>query len=196
MKKFSAALGWLRDTTTWSLIGYYDYQYCCSIDFFILYEDEHPGYVYYSLTLVCFNLVLSVAIVVSYIIVTFEVYKKDRFCFAWCKYIIFCYFWKNFDVFKRKNAVREAENRKVFKRISFILLTDLLCWIPLCLISLSIWCISMSKENLIYLMKNAIPFKFTFLILFSLNSILNPYIYSYHRLSSLYKKIQRIFYST
>jgi len=195
MEKFSTAVGWVRDTANWSLVGHNDSQYACSMDFFILHE-EYRGSVYYSLTLVCFNLALSVAIFLSYLIVTLKVYEKEGFCFVWCKCFISCYLWRNFDIFAQAKSARSAENRKIIRRISFILLTDLLCWIPLCLISLVIWCISTTKENVNNLRKDVIPFSVTFIILSIINSILNPYIYSYRRLKSLFKKIKRIFSST
>jgi len=186
MEKFSSAVGWVSecDTTKWSFVGHYDFRYSCSIDFFILYE-EYRSSVYFSLILVCFNLVLSITIFSFYVIVTRKVYKKDQFCFVSCKRLVSCCVWKKvsktIDVFAQANAIRSAENKKIFKRISLVLITDLLCWIPLCLISLIIWCISSFKEiDLIrYVYEKGIFIDFSFLILLSVNSILNPYLYSY-----------------
>jgi len=200
MEKFSAALGWVNlDSANWSFVGYYDYEYPCALNFFILDEVYNISSVYYSLILVCFNLLLSVAIFISCILVTFEVSEKEDHCFVCRKCLFCCCFWKecirNVDSFAKKNAVKSAENRKIFRRITFILITDLLCWIPVCIISLVVWCISSTEEYLNDLQKNYIAFKFTFIILLCFNSILNPYLYSYHIWSGLYKKSKQIFYS-
>ena len=141
MQKFSSAFGWVNsDTENWFFVGYYDIQYTCSTDF-LANEDFRPAH-YLSITFVFFNLIVSLLILISYILVSIKIYKNESLSFVPCKG---CMLWRNCcekvlgnnAFFQETNSFRSAENQEMFKRISFIVLTDLF-WIPLFIASLVI----------------------------------------------------------
>ena len=193
MQKFATALGWVNlDTENWSFVGYYDIQYSCSIDF-LANEDFRPAH-YLSLTFVFYNLIVSLLILISYILVSIKVYKNESLNIVPCKG---CMLWRyccekvlsNAAFFHEANSLRTAENQEMFKRISFIVLTDLLCWIPLCIASLVIWRFP-AKIHREELLEIAIPFQITTSIVVPFNSILNPYIYSCNFWRRLFKTLK------
>jgi len=120
---------------------------------------------------------------VFYIVITIKVNKRNIACFNQfscrsCKKQL-----NNDDVhFRQANVARSAENQQLLKRISIIILTDLICWMPLCIISLAFWHIPVFEhfKDLEEYLTFAIPYETVTLFLFSINSILNPFIYSLH----------------
>jgi len=197
MEKFSTALGWIDlNSKFWNLIGYYQYQYTCSPNYLIF--DNSSRSAYFSLALVFCNLIVSVAILISYVLVTFTLYEKNKFRFVFCKCcmsICSCKkILRNNDFEEAK--IRSAENQKIFRRITLILLTDILFWIPLCLISLVVWTIASTVQDPKDLVENVIFFKITLLVLVSFNSILNPYIYSCPLWSKIFERIKSKFSKT
>ena len=186
-QKFSASLGWIRfEPRNWKLVEFYDSKYLCSTDFIV--ENDKQLHHYFDLTLVFYNLTISVAIVIAYVLVTIKLRDKHSgMFFAYCKW-----FSGNFSCICEKNghlnAVRLAENRKLFRRISIIIMTDVACWVPICL--MSIVNRQFSSKNAEELLKHSISFNTVILILVPLNSILNPYIYSVHLWKLLFKHIK------
>jgi len=199
MEKFSFAMGWVNlKTENWNPVGYYDYQYLCLADFVILNEDYRRFSISFSLVFVISNLIISVAIVISYIVIAVNLYGRVCLNIVHCKFCSFCFSCEKFfdinAVSQSSNNVRSAENRKMFKRISFIVLTDLLCWIPMCISSLVIWHFQNTiEQNLHDTLKVAIPFQTASLVLIPLNSILNPYIYSSNLWKYLFQMIKMKF---
>ena len=199
MEKFSSALGWADfETESWSTVGLYDYQYTCSLDLFIfsgdyLYRDANN----FKLTFVLYNLIVSVVVLIFYSVITFKVFEIDKYCLNSCKCWKLC--WEkcgNGMFFHKKNAFRSAKNRRMLKRISFIVMTDIMCWIPLCIASLVVWNVPLNSEtiqNLGDYLSNTTPFQIVLVTVVPLNSILNPYIYSSHMWKSVFKKIRKLF---
>ena len=194
LEKFSNVLGWINvEREKWDLIGFYGSKYLCFTDFHVGTEDRQFGY--FHLALVFYNLAVSVAILVAYILVSMRLsYKTDGlFCFAVCRWCMPCCSCKNYSTknvgARRKNAARLAENRKLFTRISIIILTDIICWIPVCIASLGIW--RFPAQNA----KEELQFSFVLhhvtLVLVPLNSLLNPYIYSSRLWLLLFKKLRK-----
>ena len=71
------------------------------------------------------------------------------------------------------NAGISAENRKLLRRISIIILTDVACWVPICVMSIVNWQFSFKHTK--ELLSRSISFHTLTLILVPLNRILNPY---------------------
>ena len=200
LQKFFTALGWINsDRDDWDFVGYYDLRYTCSITYFAE-NESFRSYSFYALMLVFCNLVLSITTLIFYIIVTFKIYESS------CLHCVYCKQCLNFFSGKKSNnnaivgpakAMRAAENREIFRRISIIVITDLICWIPLCITSLIIWKISnatvISWEEYLAI---AVPFQTATLILVPVNSVANPYIDSYKLWIQLFKKIQNVLYRT
>ena len=199
-KKFSTALGWVDfETESWSTVGIYDYQYTCSPDLFLFSGDYYRDANNFKLTFVLYNLIVSVVILIFYSVITSKFLKSDIFCLKSCN----C--WKlcrencgNATVSLERSAFSSAENRRMFKRILFIVLTDVMCWIPLCIASLVIWNIPLNPEttkNLGDYLSYITPFQITLLTLVPFNSILNPYIYSSHMWRRVFKIIRKLFFA-
>ena len=119
---------------------------------------------------------------ITYSAITLKVCEKYQMPFEQCKCSsVYCCkgLFSNTVLFQGAKAVRSAENRKIFKRISFIVLTNLLCWIPLCIASLVVWHYpSTNVHNVNQLFSTLIPFQIVMLTMVPFNSLLNPYIYS------------------
>ena len=200
MKKFSSALGWVDfETENWSAVGIYDYQYTCSPGLFLINVNYFDDVNNFTLIFVLYNLIVSVVILIFYSVITFKVFEIDKFCLNSCK----C--WKLFMkkcgkamFFHEKSAFQSTENRRMLKRISFIILTDIMCWIPLCITSLVLWNVPINPEiiqNLGDYLSYIIPFQIILLTVVPFNSILNPYIYSSHMWRRVFKKIRKLLFA-
>ena len=196
LQKFSNVLCLLHfDTDNWTLLGYYNFMYTCTANF-IPHEEEYHRSNHFGLSIVIYNLILSVGILICYILVTIKIYENDKCCLAPCRLCtskFCCHFTKflcNNALFQRQDSTvigsRCAENTKMLKRITVIVLTDVICWIPVCVISLVIW--KLSDENTFHI---RVLFQTVTLVLIPFNSIVNPYIYSIHLWGRLLKKLRR-----
>ena len=199
MEKFSSALGWADfETESWSTVGIYDFQYTCSLDLFLFSGDYYRDANNFTLTFLLYNLIVSVLILILYSVITFKVFEIDKFCVNSCN----C--WKlcqekcgNAKFFHKRSAFRSAKNRRMLKRISLIILTDIMCWIPLCIASLVLWNVPLNSEtvqNLGDYLSYITPFQIVLLTVVPLNSVLNPYVYSSHVWRRMFKKIRKLLY--
>ena len=196
LEKFSNVLGLLHSKTdNWTLLGYYNFVYTCSANF-VSGEEKYHRSNHFGVCLVIYNLILSVGILICYMLVTIKIYENDKCCFAARKFCTskFCF---NFTKFLCNNAFfqrqensavgsRSAENFKMLKRISVIMMTDVICWIPVCVASLVI-----RQPSVETTFKTRIQFLTAIFVLVPLNSIINPYIYSIHSWGRLLKKLRR-----
>jgi len=144
MQKFSAALGWVNlDTKEWNLVGYYNFQYACTANFYIFTTSHHYSN-YFSFIFVFYNLIVGLLIFIFYVLVTIKVNGRDVRCLSnskWCN-LPSCSGRKirsNNAHFQSNNAERSAENRRIFKRIAIIVFTDVICWIALGITTLVLW---------------------------------------------------------
>ena len=48
----------------------------------------------------------------------------------------------------KKSAFRSARNRRMLKRVAFIVMTDIMCWIPLCIASLVLWNVPLNPKTI------------------------------------------------
>ena len=153
----------------------------------------------FTLTFVLYNFIVSVLTLIFYSVITFKTFDIDKFCLNSCK----C--WKLCEekygkamFFHKKSALRSIKNRKMLKRISFIVMTDIMCWIPLCIASLVLWIVPLNPEtiqNLGDYLKYLAPFQIVLLTVVPFNSILNPYIYSFHMWRRTFKKIRKLLFA-
>ena len=129
------AVGWVNlEIKDWIFCVVYSSQYSCSLNFVIVNRDDQIYQNYFKSTFVLYNLIVSAAIFICYILVTIKIYEKDSFCFNRCKI-----FRNNNASFQAENSARNVENRQMFKRISLTVVTNLMCWVPLCIVSITIW---------------------------------------------------------
>jgi len=198
MEKFLTAVGWVNiGAENWTSFGYYSLQYACSLDFFLT-NEEYRLFNDFTLSFVLYNLIVGIVILISYVVMTNEDCENENTsCFVQCRCCNPRYSCKRFLnklTFFNKNDVRSAENNAVFKRISIIIFTDLMCWISLCIASLVLWHFSSNhSQNRRDFLTNLLSFQTAMLVLVSINSILNPYIYSFHLWRYLFKKIKSNF---
>ena len=200
MEKFSSALGWVDfETENWSTVGMYDYQYTCSPGLFLINVDNYHDVNNFTLIFVLYNLIVSVLILIFYSVITFKTFEIDKFCLNSCKCWKLCgEKYGNAMFFHKKSALRSTENRRMLKRISLIILTDIMCWIPLCIASLVLWNVPINPEtiqNLGDYLKYKTPFQIVSLTVVPFNSILNPYIYSIHMWRRMFKKIRKLLFA-
>ena len=198
MEKFSSALGWADfETETWSTVGIYDFQYTCSLDLFLYSVDYYRDANNFTLTFVLYNLIVSVVILILYSAITFKVFEIDKFCSNFCKCWKLCREKRgNAMFFHKRSAFRSAKNRRMLKRVSLIILTDIMCWIPLCIASLVLWNGPLNPEtaqNLGDYLSYTTSLQIILLTVVPLNSILNPYIYTFHVWKGMFKKIRKLF---
>ena len=90
---------------------------------------------------------------------------------------------------KKKPKKQKTENKQIYKRIFAIVITDLVCGIPICIIGLVHYfggLLSVSIEFRFTNFTNLAPI--LVMVLIPINSVVNPYIYSFHLWKSLYKR--------
>ena len=196
MTKFSTAVGWVNlDEEDWTFWGVYSGQYSCSLNFVIVNRDDQIYQNYFKSTFVFYNLIVSAAILICYILVTIKIHEKNSFCFNHCK--IFRN--NNADVHV-ENSARNVQNNQMFKRISLIVVTDLMCWVPMCIASITIWNVPFEEFFALFgrtpdYLTITLLIETILLIAAALNSVLNPYIYSWHLWKKLFEKVRKVFVS-
>lgn len=174
------------NSDVWSPVGFYNTQFYCTMSF-IITKSAVEGANAFTLSIIAFNLISCIVIIVAYIVLYISVAesKPKLFCFPMTR--------------KRSNSnnnvieqtqQRKAENQKLFCTITVIVLTDVVVWLAMCLISLSYWDMySVINENSLdpYLDIYA-WFQSLIFCLVPINSVLNPFIYFYHFWSNLLTK--------
>ena len=195
MTKFCTAVGWVNlEEEDWTFWGVYSGQYSCSLNFVIVNRDDQTYQNYFKSTFVLYNLIVSAVILICYILVTIKIYEKDSFCFNLRKV-----FRNNNASLQAENSARNVESRQMFKRISLIVVTDLMCWVPMCIASITIWNVPFEEFFALFGSTSEDYLTITLLIetilltAASLNSVLNPYIYSWYLWKKLFEKIRKIF---
>ena len=197
MEKFSSALGWVDfETESWSTVGIYDYQYTCSPDLFLFNGEYYRDANDFTLTFVLYNLIVSVVILIFYSVIIIKFFETAKFCFNFCNCWKFCSeTCRDRMFFHDRSAFRSTEDRRILKRISLIILTDTMCWVPVCIASLVTWNVQLDAEtiqNLGDFLSYITPFQIILLTVVPFNSILNPYIYSSHMWKRVFKKIRKL----
>ena len=193
MEKFSTALDWADfEKENWTTVGIYSYPYACSPSLFLQPGKHYRNVNNFKLTFVLYNLVVSVVVFIFYALITKRFCIFDSLWLNQCKCCMFCH--QNSMASQERNEFKSAENQRMFKRISFIVLTDIIVWIPLSIAALAISHVTEAEmQNLGELFDYSIPLDITTLLVVPLNSILNPFLYSCHMWSSLFKNIKQIF---
>ena len=175
------------ETQSWRYVGYYNSQYACSISYTVDRTEIMP-LDYFTLGVVSHNLFACFIVFCAYSHVVASVFRKGNknliaALFNRCKTKQLA------STRSRHESVKDNENQTMFCRITAIVLTDFISWLPLCVIFLLYWCDSEdevhSKFALIYGRIQTLV-----LWMISLNSIINPYIYSIPLWKSLLQKLK------
>ena len=168
--------------------GYYNGQWACTMKFFLSHKNPAS---YFTLPIVLYNMIGFIFILSSQIVITW----KTSTCSAIGSHLLSCC--RCFGPKKEQKVLsqqqkREAENRKMHRRMLFIVLTDFCCWIPISVFSLDFYVRSMYAPRCTFLSyKRAIEHRFpTFLmLLLPINSAINPFIYSFRLWKPLRKAL-------
>ena len=178
------------DVTTWSYIGFYSGQYFCTLSLIV-----PDGFIkeasYFTLAIVVINLFFCVIVITAYSIIYLSVIGLiTRF---------FSLVLPNEARSRSKDISnvnqsehRKIENHKLFCTITVIVLTDVILWLSMSIISLIYW----RKFNVQYYDKLGSflevyrTFHDAMFYLTPINSVLNPFIYFHHFWSDLYKKLK------
>ena len=188
LEKATAVLGLANfNTEKWSLVGYYDLQYACATNFFLTGENPVRKFNFFTLSFVIYNFMTTIVILITYILVTCKISGR-----VFAAHI--CDGCSPGKRSLRKNVpiseLRSNENRHVLKRISVIILTNLFCWLPLCIAAIVIGNVRVDTSDGRDVLRQALSIQTAMLLIVPFNSFLNPYIYSYHLWKALFVKMR------
>ena len=163
--------GILKDND-FNYLGYYSYYYSCTLRTIITtpFFDQ-----YYTLSILIYNFVAFIFIFTACIVICKHLAKNT----------------KNVEQNGRTvNEKKLSENNKIYLQLFLVIATDFLCWIPICVTAFYYYFSDhMSSES-----KNcdraSAFFKMScaVLILMPINSVINPYLYSWHLWKKFLKK--------
>ena len=181
LRKAMGSFGLLNTATDdVALFGYYNFQYTCSMS--IITDETNLTFLnFFNLAIISYNLLASISVLIAYFLISVNVsgYQNIIFNMLKCK--------------KREddplNKLREPENQRLFRRISIVVATDLLCWLPICITSLLFWT---SDELFSSPVQSSIDFQTILIFVMSINSICNPYIYSYMFWKNFFRRIKHL----
>ena len=167
------------ETDNWNLIGYYDSRRGCTLEVLTLAKHQFS---YFSMACLLYNFLSFLFILIAYAVVLRDL-SLTRHCMSSC-----------FSKIEKRNSAHvdntSTENKKVYYRIFLVVFTDMFCWMPVCVIGLIYFVKSITIPDFystgwIPFPREAIPLVVVALV--PINSVVNPYIYSYH----FWKKICR-----
>ena len=168
-------------------MNFVDYYYPnggCTVEFFNTARNDTVSY--YSLCFLILNLIGYIFIIIAYLIISKKISSLRLLNLLPCLAKSNCL--KTQDNYRTKKIT--AENNQIFRRIFIIIITDLICGIPICLIGLSFYFDTLINDcgrNKDYQEKAFIVVA----ALFPLNSIINPYIYSFRMWKSNFHKCKQ-----
>ena len=169
------------ETDNWNLIGYYDSRRGCTLEVLALADSQFS---YFSMACLLYNFLSFLFILIAYIIILKDL-SSTRYCMRSCFSKITAKIRQGNPAHVINNA---KENKKIYYRIFVVVFTDMFCWMPVCVIGLTYFVESLVIPDFFStarhsFAKRVIPFVVVTLI--PINSVVNPYIYSFH----LWKKI-------
>ena len=174
--------------------GFYNSQYLCSRTFLVRLDGKADIFI---ITIIAYDFFCSVFLLIAYAKITLYLTNNCKIfkCFPRSKK-------QNSNHDKRVSSLtvseipgRSNENHHAFQRISLIIATNLFCWIPLCLISLSVWIVFRHSHNICEYFSVFRRVQLTVFCMIPINSIINPYIYSWHSWKHILYSIKKKFFS-
>ena len=160
---FSHDFDYPDHTTKISKVDFYGNDGVCLFKYFVKDQDPQRIFVWSILTL---NFVCFIFITLSYLVIGFISYKSSRSLTQ-----------------SGGNQQISQRNRKMNRKISIIILTDFLCWVPFIVV-----CVMHSIEVM-----DATPWYSLFsIIILPINSVINPLIYDDTITSFIISKLQKM----
>ena len=164
---------------------YYNVIRGCSIETYI---SDTTANSHFSFSLLAFNLAAFLFIIIAHIIILKNISSlgfKDLLPLALQK--------KYFKHGDKESPKVKSENKQIYIRVLVIVITDLICGIPACLVGLMYYVGNLKNNCFPYdhlnFAENIAPL--LSLILFPLNSVINPYIYSFHLWKDLFSSCKQ-----
>ena len=163
----------------WVIIKMLQKSYFCAINFKL--SDAHKS-AYFALGIVLYNFLCCILIIIAYIRILSAI--------TGCTCVVCTH---NIENVNAGIETSRPQNDKVFFRISIVIVTNLLCWIPLCLCMFTLRpkvrkpngdCDSIEKLVNIHRDISLATF-----CMVSLNSIINPYLYSMNYWKQMWKSL-------
>ena len=167
----------MLENNDFNYLGYYSYHSSCTLRTFIItpFSDQ-----YYTLSILFYNLFAFTFILIA--------------CIVICKHLA-----KNAKLFEKNgrtvNDQKLSENNKIYLRLFLVIVTDFLCWIPICGAAFYLYFEdsyhshrkpsepkSGGIKSIFYIMSMVV------LGLMPINSVINPYLYSWHNWKKILKK--------
>lgn len=174
-------------------LGYYSMQSVCSFN--LIVDDPYAFPSYFTLSVVVYNLCSFLVILFFYGLIMRSLSRDHKL-----KHGLMCCMVKDDEKNSAQNVSkkRSQENEAMFRRVFVIVATDFVCWVPICLFSL----IFFLKDSFTGAMDCHVSTQFcwdlklyhafqtTVCIVVPLNSVINPYIYSFNLWKRLLKRIK------
>ena len=168
------------------VLGQYNPNRGCTLEVLISASDANS---FFSLILLLFNLVGFLYIAFAYFVIFKNIYAMPF------KSLLPCVSRKRLAKRPEEEKPRKIknENKHIYIRIFIVVLTDLFCGIPVC--AIGIWQFFNGLVSDCFEFQNTefrdVP-PLAVLILFPINSVINPYIYSFHLWRNVYKRCKQL----
>lgn len=169
------------DREQWILKGYYTKQSFCAAN--LLLKSSSPSS-HYTLFIISINLLFCIAIILAYSAILYNVTGRQKLR-IFCSY---CTKKATYITEQKRDYRRRKEDQKIFYRVGLIVLTDLVAWLTICLLSLDFY---FSPRNLCKYLRWFSIIQVFALCAVPLNSVINPYVYSIKDFQSTYLKIRK-----
>jgi len=156
-----------------SFYNYYQEKSLCAPSLYLRSVDDHR---FFGLSLLAFNFTAFFYLLVAYLSICYKSIKGKSFMFCCCCCCCCSGLRKDGD-----HSARDIEDRRLQCRVFFIIVTDLLCWIPAAL--LGFWYTAFADDPKLrqscQFMMSVMPSlgKVTG-ILIPINSVVNPLVYT------------------
>ena len=178
--------GFLRKNQKFHYMGFYSFQFLCSINFLIS-DILEKNRLYYLLSTIFYNVICTLLIIIAYFVIFLSLFNVSNTQTTWKTKL------KNILHLQRShNHYRNKENRRMFRQISVIVGTDVIAWVPVCLVPLLVW---QQQSNVSDCNGNHLQaYRLIQLVLccaIVANSIINPYIYSIRLWKRIYYSVKK-----
>ena len=156
---------------------------------------ENPSS-FFTLPVVLYNVISFSFIFVSQFIIACKTSRYGQQALANDSFYLSCLrcLFSNPDRPNSNQQRRESENKKMHRRMFYIVMTDFICWIPLSIITLHFFAKSIYSSTCDYLSyKRSVEYWVPGVVMFvlPLNSVINPFIYSFRFWKPL-RKLYRV----
>ena len=161
--------GWINlKEENWVRVGFFNFHYTCATN--VLSTSKEITFLsYFNQGIVIYNLLASCFIVFSYATVATSVLRNGNRCRKS----------ERSTGNQETQSIRNNENQTMFQRIAFVVISDLLCWLPVCFLSLVLWNPDMLPWKHNEYLEVVINVQSAMIFLVPINSIINPFTYSY-----------------